>query len=201
MTEPAILACIGWGSLIWDPRTLPTKGEWLRDGPLLPLEFARQSSDGRITLVLAPSAALVATYWVHILADTIASARIALAEREGITDARGVGTWSRGKETATLEVKSIRTWAIARHLGGVVWTRLKPGFRSRRGRLPTADEIVAYLQSLPPETRRRAEEYIRKAPPEIDTPYRRRIQAELGWTPVSRNEPSNSWVAPPAPSR
>jgi hypothetical protein len=58
--------------------------------------------------------------------------------------------------------------------------------------LPTSDEIVAYLGNLPSEKKKRAEEYIRRAPPQIDTPYRRRIEAEFGWTPVSRNEQTGS---------
>jgi len=44
------IACLGWGSLIWSPRTLPVSGDWHTDGPHLPIEFSRQAADGRITL-------------------------------------------------------------------------------------------------------------------------------------------------------
>jgi hypothetical protein len=47
-----MIACIGRCSLIWDVRNLDVDGNW-RDGPLLPVEFARQSSNRRITLVLS----------------------------------------------------------------------------------------------------------------------------------------------------
>lgn len=41
-----MIACIGWGSLICDRRNLDEDGHWRVDGPLPPVEFARQSSDG-----------------------------------------------------------------------------------------------------------------------------------------------------------
>jgi len=47
-----MIACIGWGRLIWDRRNLDADGRWRADGPTLPVKFARQSSEGRVTLVL-----------------------------------------------------------------------------------------------------------------------------------------------------
>lgn len=37
----------GWGSLVRDQRNLPVQGVWHHDGPALPIEFARESGDGR----------------------------------------------------------------------------------------------------------------------------------------------------------
>jgi len=173
--------CIGWGSLIWDPGTLPVKGKWSSDGPLLPLEFARESRDGRLTLVLVPAAAPMRSYWVDLSSKNIESARAALASREQSTDINSIGVWSRGTISPTVGAAAIGIWAGAREFWGVVWTALKPGFRSRRGSMPTADDVIAYLRDLKGERRRRAEEYIRRAPREIDTSYRRRIEAEFGW--------------------
>jgi hypothetical protein len=46
------IAVLGWGSLIWQPRELRISLPiWKTDGPELPVEFARVSMDGRLTLV------------------------------------------------------------------------------------------------------------------------------------------------------
>ena len=52
------IAILGWGSLIWDdnwPKFDEQRGEWLEDGPILPLEFSRVSGKtrgGALTLVI-----------------------------------------------------------------------------------------------------------------------------------------------------
>jgi hypothetical protein len=62
-TATPLIACIGWGSLIWDGRNLDVDGHWRPNGPALPVEFARQSRDGRITLVIVQGAAPVPSVW------------------------------------------------------------------------------------------------------------------------------------------
>jgi nitroreductase len=51
------IACLGWGSLIWKPENLPIIGEWKNDGPMLPIEFSRESGGQRITLVICDNVA------------------------------------------------------------------------------------------------------------------------------------------------
>lgn len=131
MTETADngIACIGWGSLIWDPRDLPMRETWHNDGPLLPVEFARESEarsgqrGNKITLVICPDAPRVRTCWTVLDVPDMMTARQRLAKREGIpkkweTDIgywSGGGNASHGEEAATLAA-----WAAGQGLAGVV---------------------------------------------------------------------------------
>jgi hypothetical protein len=76
------IAVVGWGSLIWDPRQLPLVSPWHPDGPELPVEFARVSRDGRLTLSLCEGAADVRTLWAVMSCGTLDEARQHLAGRE-----------------------------------------------------------------------------------------------------------------------
>jgi hypothetical protein len=51
-------------------------------------------------------------------------------------------------------------------------------------RPPTEQEALDYLNGRPGGQNLAAEEYIRWAPVQIDTPLRRVFAAKLGWTPV-----------------
>lgn len=57
------IVCLGWGSLVWDPKELLIDGHWNTDGPLLPIEFCRQSQDGRLTLVIDPQSEPLQMLW------------------------------------------------------------------------------------------------------------------------------------------
>src|SRR5580693_6858747 len=93
------IACLGWGSLVWDPRELSIRREWFKDGPFVPVEFARQSSDGRMTLVIDRRAAPIRVLWAHMVPVELSVARDALRDREGIPRAARpslIGSWQRG---------------------------------------------------------------------------------------------------------
>ena len=183
-----VIACLGWGSLVWDPRELPVQGKWFEDGPLLPIEFARESLDGRLTLVIVPEyEARVRSLWALFSVGTVADAREALRLREGVMEKSGpkyIAAWSTG-DAEDCAPSGVVAWARQRGLDAVVWTAL-PAQMSGKETLPTADQAIAHLRGLPHERRRNAERYIRMTPRQVDTPYRRRFEAEFGWTPQSR---------------
>lgn len=86
------IVCLGWGSLIWRPETLPIRSGWSEDGPCLPVEFARQSRDGRITLVIVPGVRSVRSLWARMSVDRLEVAKEALRVREGNTAMRNIGS-------------------------------------------------------------------------------------------------------------
>lgn len=86
------IVCLGWGSLVWNSEELPV-GKWSSDGPQLPIEFARQSADGRITLVIAEDGEPVPVLWAPLNVKSIDEARKALAHREGCR-LNAIGYWS-----------------------------------------------------------------------------------------------------------
>jgi len=177
------IACLGWGSLIWDPRELPIQRRWFEDGPFVPVEFTRQSSDGRITLVIEPCAAPVRVLWAVMLSPDLPSAREALRNREGITGnnwTSRIGSWQRG-QGAPQPIPELAEWAQAHGVDAAVWTALGPRFNGQET-APSADQVIAYLRGLTGPKRENAERYVRCAPRQIDTEYRRRIEAELGWS-------------------
>lgn len=181
------IACLGWGSLVWDPQTLPVRTPWFQDGPLLPIEFARQSMDDRITLVIVPedTVAAVRSLWALMSIDDLAEAKKELANREGIKEDnidKYIGSWPCGVDSDCKVSAKIEKWAASKDLDAVIWTALSPKFQNTNNCFPTPDQVLAHLNDLPYEKRRHAEEYIRKAPRQIDTEYRRRIERKFGWT-------------------
>jgi hypothetical protein len=184
----ALIVCLGWGSLVWDPRELPVQPDWFMDGPFVKVEFLRQSRDGRMTLILDSSASIVRSLWAIMDTPGLSEAKESLRKREDIPESNAtkhIRAWSKG-ETAPVLVLDLPRWAESRGIDSVVWTRLPPKFNNENRRAPTVDEVVSHLSSLTGETRDNAERYIRFAPRQIDTPYRRRIEATLQWTPLAR---------------
>jgi hypothetical protein len=78
------IACLGWGSLIWRPENLQVQEKWFEDGPILPIEFSRQSDNGRITLIIDEKAKPVRVLWALMTTENLELSIESLKEREFI---------------------------------------------------------------------------------------------------------------------
>ena len=184
------IAVLGWGSLIWCPGSLRIKTKWRSDGPALPIEFARISRDGRLTLVIVPDSDDQRTYWAFSDFYTLEEARDNLQEREGTSKLNihyldAAGRIAPGIPTPVLD--RVREWLGARReVEAVVWTGLTTNWLEQRGHEFTTEDAVRYLKQLELEPDRslvvhdRAREYVRNAPKLIQTVVRRAMQRE-GW--------------------
>jgi hypothetical protein len=177
------IACLGWGSLIWKPGTLPLAGEWYADGPHVPIEFSRVGDGGELATAICMNAPSVPVCWALMAVETVEQACAALREREQIAPDRqdGVGTLlascgPRGADGV------ITRWARERRIDAVIWTALPPRYLNIEGRVPTDEDVISYLTSLTGETLTHARSYIEQVPQQISTPYRRAIERQLGWT-------------------
>lgn len=178
-----MIVCLGWGSLIWSPRSLPHDGEWREDGPRLPIEFARVASDQRLTLVIHDESPPVNVLWTRMTSSSLDEAVEALSVREKCSR-ESIGFWSETRSSPHPKVPAVEGWAQEREIKAVVWTALRPGFPGTRGTPITWPEALDHLNGLEGTERAVAEEYVRKAPIQTATPYRAEIERAFGWTPI-----------------
>lgn len=185
MQSPRI-ACLAWGSLVWNPEELSKylSCGWQPDGPWLPVEFARVSRNGRLTLVIEEQSAPVQVLWAEMRIRTLAAAVEALRLREGCA-ASAVGVYP-GSENRP-GYRGIADWAGTMGFDHVIWTALGPKFSGGDSAPANAHAAVEYLRSLPPHVSRLAEEYVRRAPKQIRTAFREVIERELQWLPTEQS--------------
>lgn len=176
------IACLAWGSLEWDPRDLKIERPWMTDGPILPVEYLRQSLSKHLTLVLTGQGTPVTTLWAKMSVMNLADAVESLRLREGRNlNERNIGRWP--SEHAFPFLETVKTWASTKSLSGVVWTALPPRFANTENRAPTAREAVAYLAALDRKSKAIAETYVRKTPAAVRTTYRALFEQHFGWMP------------------
>jgi len=182
------IGCLGWGSLIWSPGELPLKlrpnERWNTDGPLLPVEFARKSKDGRLTLVIYPGADPICTYWAELNTPTLEEAIHALKAREG-TPEKNIGYWARteGCYSPVIELcDKVGEWAEGNGLDAVVWTALASNFKVQEKSF-SVEHVVCYISRLKEDQQKweQAEEYVRRAPLQTNTRGRRALRRVFQW--------------------
>ena len=76
----------------------------------------------------------------------------------------------------------LASWLSDRQLDAVIWTGLPSNFEERTGRPLSVDAAVRYLEQLPDDVRRVAEQYVRRAPRQVHTHIRQGLERDLGWT-------------------
>ena len=179
------IAVLAWGSLVWDPRELKTATAFTPNGPLLPVEFCRIAKDGRLTLAIDETfGAVCTTYSAESAHDDLDQAIDNLRLREE-TRASNVGfaepVFGRESQIAVERhpqaVASIAAWAASKAYDAVIWTALKSNFDEwgKAGEAFSVTAAIRYLETLKGKDTAafdRALEYIRKAPPEVQTPVR-----------------------------
>ena len=161
---------------------MPITSEWRDDGPSLPLEFARVSADGRVTLVVCRNAVVSRSFWNLLATTDLKKAKRMLADREGISETGmkySIAYWSKTERSKHWEASAVGDWAISEGISSVVWTGLKSGFPDARGIVPTYDKLLQHLEALEVEACERARLYIRNTPAQIKTSYRPRFERDL----------------------
>lgn len=177
------IAIIGWGYLIWDRRSLDVAPEWLADGPLLPVEFARFATPPRLLPVLVEGAPLQPTYWTLSRKRSVLAAAADLAVREGVGP-HDIGHWSREEamRPATGFEALIAPWAESKGLDGAVWRAAEPNLPDRSPGFPSEQVRLDYLRALVETGQAQdAREYFERMPAQIRTPFQARVERELGW--------------------
>lgn len=185
------IALLGWGSLLWDkrPEFDDYHGPWLPDGPMLPLEFSRVSTSrqGALTLVIddangTPCRTAYALSTRRNPDDALADLRC----REG-TVMKHMGFWyaDESRRCTRHVPETIREWAEEKGLDVVIWTGLPSNFGNATDDDFSVANAIRHLQSLPPEGKAMAAEYVWRAPNLVNTPLRRALQAEPWFAPVA----------------
>jgi len=182
------VAVIGWGSLIWCPGSLRIRTRWHRDGPRLPIEFARISGDGRLTLVIHPGCEEQTTYWALSEYGDVGPAIQNLKEREGCSTERMASMRTddeSGEDAIKVEIKE---WLRNKtEVDAAVWTNLRSNWHDKRCQEFNVEAAVRYLEQLEQhqqeavELLKRTRDYVRNAPEQIQTKVRERIRERTGW--------------------
>lgn len=175
------IAIIAWGSLYWEPGELSISSEWYFDGPMIPLEFARISSGNRLTLVIKPDYEKVKTLYAFSAYTTISDARENVRIREKTDNIDNIGYIDftsndfvvRPANLFILDI--LKDWNENKGFDAIIWSDFSPLFSDKIHLAFTIENVISFLEGLPPTEKHNALEYIMKAPTQIDTRFRKAI--------------------------
>ena len=98
----------------------------------------------------------------------------------GFIEARN-GNSSKVKFADQIDIfQNVQTWCKRSNYAAAVWTALPSQFKEQTNIEFSVDNAISYLGGLPKTAKNNALEYIRKAPKEVVTPLRDRIE-KLGY--------------------
>lgn len=197
----ANIAILGWGSLIWDPRSLKFDGNWRNDGPLFPLEFSRLSASSltgsgqedwspkRLTLTITPGRPVVPTLWTFSRFESLEMAIEDLASREGCGNTSiGYYDWRTGRMHAQREedllMDAVEMWRAKvnsedRPIDAVIWTDLGPKFQETTSRDFNLVNVLRFLDGLSGVHWERASTYILRTPRQVATLMRPALETYI----------------------
>lgn len=177
------IAIIGWGSLLWDKNPFfdSKHGEWIEDGPRLPLEFSRisRSRGGILTPVVdlihgasSPTAYCLSTRVDYM--DTVCDLR----QREGcLYKYIGVVTNRPHNINDICEVYvPIYGWMRDHNINMTIFTALQPNFQRTTGNRFSIPAAMAYLEGLPQESAIKYAHYMSQLPKFVTTPLLENIK-------------------------
>jgi hypothetical protein len=122
-----------------------------------------------------------ARLWTELEYTSPHHAQEALAGREGCM-LPGIGLWPGDPPAHSPGADDIAAWAAAHGVDAVVWTALKPRFEGIDGNAPeSAAAALMYLKQLDAGRMAKAQEYIERAPLQIQTTFRAVLEQDLGW--------------------
>jgi hypothetical protein len=199
-------AILAWDSMISDRRNLEIVGsEWHEDGPLLPIEFSRTSEDCSrqpLALVLHDHAKrYVPVLWAESACADLRRARENLAARQKEDGDACVGSvqLSRGSRRIDAQLTALGDHTVKHRVLAAIeeWLRVN-GFDAAiwNDRAASAEASVAYLKDLDNDGKSAAAKAcVQRAPAQIRTEIRERIEGDLRWLPIgARPAPSNEWI-------
>ena len=188
------IAVIGWGSLIWCPGSIRLSTRWRKDGPRLPVEFARISNDDRLTLVILPGAERITTYWALSAFDEIGPAIVNLSLREGTKPENIAQIYKRAAASDLEPGAAVVDWLESQTgIDAAIWTNLPSNWDFKQRTPFSPEDAAQYVLNLQDRqdhgvSFRRAAEYVRNAPSQVQTPVRRLLQLHESFTDAILSE-------------
>lgn len=184
MAKAEHIAILGWGSLLWEPNDAfnEWRDDWLFDGPEIKLEFSRISSSRQCALTLVideeHGTATTVSYCFSKRANTEnAVADLRCREGTSVENIKCILRGTRHAPSRNVEAyAAISAWLEKKQLDAAVWTNLKSNFEEVCGSPFSVEAAIRHLQSLEPEPKVIAAEYIWRAPDFVQTELRKAIE-------------------------